>query len=98
MLRRYAQAGADDIVVLMRRPHTPVSFAASRSLTRLGHANVQVELFMHANLHAHRGCSQMSTHSWLQANAPQYWRIDISQPLCSQLQGRTVIEFPTLLV
>ena len=36
--------------------------------------------------------------SWLQANAPQYWRIDTSQPLCSQLQGRTVIEFPTLLV
>ena len=31
VLRRYAQAGADDLVVLMRRPHTPVSFAALRS-------------------------------------------------------------------
>ena len=51
-----------------------------------------------ADMHACRGCFQIKARLWLQANAPQYWRIDTSQPLCSQLQGRTVIEFPTLLV
>lgn len=34
----------------------------------------------------------------MQANAPEFWRIDVDQPLRSQLQGRAVIEFPTLLV
>jgi hypothetical protein len=37
-------------------------------------------------------------HCLLQANELRYYRIDVRQPLRRQLEGKVVVEFPTLLV
>ncbi len=91
-MRPYVEAGLEGVTVVARKERTPVCVCVV-CVCVCGGANEH-----HALLRPWYGLLPERLCMCLQANAVEYYAIDISKPLSSQLAGKVVVEFPTFLV